>query len=204
MITIALRWMNGATAAEAKAAARDLCRRMGWPVHPRGPGTTRSGTAGLAAAATCGAYAIGIDVERIDAAAVDAALMDAVLHPRERRDMPRGDAARWFFSLWTRKEAVLKAAGVGLLVPPNAIAADWMGEEWRLVGVPGGGTIAVRSFAAPEGFAMALAVALDTFGPGAMGTAERPPPGVTFIEGGWTGSAGRNLSVSSGGRGPLE
>lgn len=69
---------------------------------------------------------LGLDVERIDAARIsDLAIQ--VLAPAENSALmhlceeARGRA---FFRLWTMKEALLKALGVGLTLPPTQAAFD--------------------------------------------------------------------------------
>ncbi len=157
MITIMLRNIDGGTAKEGKAAAREICEWMGLAIWPRVSRISRSGTAGLAAAAVAEWGSVGVDVERIDAGVVDESLLDVVLHPQERAARPADELGRRFFSLWTRKEAVLKALGTGLMVSPRTIAVGWGGESWHRVNAPGGGVCAVRSWGAPAGFAGAVA-----------------------------------------------
>ncbi|MBS0196382.1 MAG: 4'-phosphopantetheinyl transferase superfamily protein [Planctomycetes bacterium] len=157
MITIMLRPIDSGTAKEGKAAAREICEQMGLAVWPRESRVSRSGTAGLGAAAVAERGSVGVDVERIDAGVVDESLLDVVLHPAEAATMPRDHVEQRFFSLWTRKEAVLKALGTGLWVSPRSIAVGWGGEDWLRVEAPGGGVCAVRSWDAPEGFAGAVA-----------------------------------------------
>ncbi len=169
VITIALRLIDSGTAKDGKAAARGICTRMGWRLWPRIPRVSRSGTAGLAAAAVCGSGAVGIDVERVNPDVVDDSLLDIVLHPEERRDMPGSDIGRRFYSLWTRKEAVLKALGTGLHIPPTSILAGWEGESWMSVLAQGYETCLVRTLPAPDGFACAVAV-VPEFGSGQGGS----------------------------------
>ncbi|HWR03373.1 MAG TPA: 4'-phosphopantetheinyl transferase superfamily protein, partial [Humidesulfovibrio sp.] len=91
-------------------------------------------------AAFCRAAAVGIDVEQIRPLP-EAFDLAAQLHPLECaavRAQPEPDRAVAFHRCWTRKEAVLKALGMGLnlplqgfLVRPDPGDADW------LVSLPG-------------------------------------------------------------------
>ncbi|WP_438306563.1 4'-phosphopantetheinyl transferase family protein (plasmid) [Streptomyces sp. HUAS TT11] len=59
---------------------------------------------------------VGIDIEQIRPVAVDA-LMDSVLHDGERDHVAAaepGERLREFMRCWTRKEAVVKASGIGI------------------------------------------------------------------------------------------
>jgi len=162
MIRVIVRSLADGTATEGKEAARAVCTQLGRTLWPRDPRVSRSGTAGLAAVAISDACAVGVDVERIDERVVDASLLAVVLHPREHAAAKREHLARDFFGLWTRKEAVLKAVGQGLLIPPQSIMVGFAGQEWYRVTVPGHGEVAVRSFDVPHGFAGALAIVADT------------------------------------------
>lgn len=67
---------------------------------------------------------VGVDVERIDPALAVDDLAPLCLAPEEAAvlaGLTGPDRARAFLSCWTRKEAVLKAAGTGLLVPPSEV-----------------------------------------------------------------------------------
>jgi phosphopantetheinyl transferase len=70
------------------------------------------------------APATGVDVELVRPRSDFDALCARVLHPRERLRL-RGidEAARWqgFYELWTAKEAVAKALGIGLAFPFGAL-----------------------------------------------------------------------------------
>jgi 4'-phosphopantetheinyl transferase len=114
---------------------------------------SRSATAGLAGVAMSLSAALGVDVERIRSELVDADLLALVLHPHERSTLP-ADHERAFFSLWTRKEAVLKALGTGLSRPPHSVDVGWGGEAGRWQAVE---SCHVCSITAPPGFAAALA-----------------------------------------------
>lgn len=66
---------------------------------------------------------VGVDVERVGAATFDS-FADSVLTAGERRALaavPHDDQARWCAQVWTRKEALLKAAGRGLAVAPRVV-----------------------------------------------------------------------------------
>ena len=79
--------------------------------------------------------AVGVDVERMRPGADRWALVRHALTARERGELdalPPGRRARAFLSVWARKEALLKAAGVGLGVDPTLVAFD--GES--LIAVP--------------------------------------------------------------------
>lgn len=181
MITIMLRAIAGGSAKDGKAAAREICAQMGLPVWPRNPRISRSGTAGLAAAAICESGSLGIDVERIDPRVVDTSLLEVVLHPDERVHMPGTDMEYHFFSLWTRKEAVLKALGTGLRIAPTSIAVGWRCDDWQRVDVPGGKVCAVRSWGTPEGFAGAAAIFPEEDDPLFKTMAELGPPRILVL-----------------------
>ncbi|WP_227869884.1 4'-phosphopantetheinyl transferase family protein [Streptomyces otsuchiensis] len=75
---------------------------------------SRSGPAWLAAAAE--GVSVGVDIER-RRAHYPAGLLTAVLSGPERAHVaaaPAGDRAREFARCWARKEAVVKASGVGV------------------------------------------------------------------------------------------
>ena len=67
---------------------------------------------------------IGVDVERIRERELRAGLMERVMSPAERAAAERcapPEALHLFYRLWARKEAVLKAAGVGLRMRPARV-----------------------------------------------------------------------------------
>lgn len=67
---------------------------------------------------------VGIDLERIDTALDWQTLTNAYCHRWEQDYITQGDAStavRRFYEIWTRKEAYLKAIGLGLALPPESI-----------------------------------------------------------------------------------
>jgi len=125
----------------------------------KGPYVSRSATAGLAAAALCHRGRVGIDVERIRPELIDEDLLRLAMHPTERAALRQQDA-KGFYALWTRKEAVLKALGVGLALAPAMFVAPAAETGWTPCDVGSYGSARVRTIQAPPGFSAALA-ALD-------------------------------------------
>ncbi len=86
-----------------------------------------------------GAEAIGVDVEQVRALTAWPGVIDSVLHPSEKAAMNRlPPAARPgdFFSYWTLKEALSKAAGLGLALPFPEVHIARGGDSVSLVEVP--------------------------------------------------------------------
>ncbi len=70
---------------------------------------------------------VGVDLERLRPGVDGWSLVRHALTSRERRrlgDLPRAGHAAAFLSAWARKEALLKAAGVGLAVDPARVELD--------------------------------------------------------------------------------
>ena len=68
--------------------------------------------------------ACGVDAERLSTRAVDDSLLGAILSPSELAclgTLARNEATAAFHRLWTRKEAVLKALGLGLKIDPRCV-----------------------------------------------------------------------------------
>lgn len=88
---------------------------------------------GMVAVALCEGGPVGVDVEKRDTASLDP-IRDLVCAPGEAvaRQAPGGDDDARLLSLWVRKEAVLKALGLGLARPMDSFAA------------PDGGRLALR------------------------------------------------------------
>jgi 4'-phosphopantetheinyl transferase len=81
-------------------------------------------TGPVVAVAISGAGPVGVDAEQLDRVAF-AGFADVALGPGERA---RDAAAR--ARAWTRKEAVLKAAGVGLTVDPREVDVSRAPVSW--------------------------------------------------------------------------
>uniref|UniRef100_UPI000A3F72D0 4'-phosphopantetheinyl transferase family protein n=1 Tax=Cellulosimicrobium cellulans TaxID=1710 RepID=UPI000A3F72D0 len=85
---------------------------------------------GLLAVAVSDEGPVGVDVESV--AAVGAApVADVLLHPREAAAGPRALARTW-----VRKEALLKATGHGLVVPPAELVVAGPDEPPALLLAP--------------------------------------------------------------------
>lgn len=98
--------------------------------QPMLPGTgwatslSHSGTLVLLAASRT--TALGVDIERAPASARMQALAAEICAPEEHgslRGLPEAAREQALLQLWTRKEALLKAAGLGLACPPSSFAA---------------------------------------------------------------------------------
>ena len=66
---------------------------------------------------------VGVDIERIQGD-VDPSLEGAICTPDERRalrGLPARERSGYLMALWSRKEALLKACGAGLRVPPESV-----------------------------------------------------------------------------------
>jgi 4'-phosphopantetheinyl transferase len=137
-----------------------LAPGLGPPLH-----FNLSHSRGLGAIAVAAAAPVGIDLEHL--APIGDGVTDAVLAPSERRVLAGLDAdraAEAFYRVWVRKEAILKAAGVGLSVPPGELevplAAAPCGRPLRLplaFGEPSDWSL--LDLDAGEGVAAAVAVA---------------------------------------------
>jgi 4'-phosphopantetheinyl transferase len=82
---------------------------------------------------------VGVDVERIGEIGDLAGAEAGVLAPQERRALGRvapAERPRAFFVLWTRKEAVLKATGQGLGVPPAELQVSAPSDAPAVVAWP--------------------------------------------------------------------
>ena len=113
---------------------------------------SHSGSLGLIAIAE-GERRIGVDVERLRLDTDFRALAERFFHPEEAAAI--GDDRAAFFRCWTRKEAVVKALGLGLAHPLDSFVVDFDAPGARPVrGVPG---LSVRGLEVPEGYAAALA-----------------------------------------------
>lgn len=103
------------------------------------------------AVAVAAAYMpIGVDIEPLRQMSDLDEIVDIALSPEERKTLARTPEAlrsRLFLRYWTLKEAILKAAGVGLAVSPHTLIVDagpspavlavpealGPAEQWRLI-----------------------------------------------------------------------
>ena len=97
--------------------------RIAFPVLDESLEFNCSKTVDLVVCAVTSGAAVGIDIERTDRR-VPASVAEAAFAPGERAAMkalPLEEQGRRFFTLWTLKEAYLKARGVGLTVPMDSV-----------------------------------------------------------------------------------
>lgn len=114
---------------------------------------------------------VGLDLEEIRPARVELALAERVMTPQEFRDFARAtrDAqVSAFFRLWSAKESVMKACGLGLALAPASFAVLRPGtlELATMAQAPSGtrepgGAWRLTELQAPAGFAAALASPRD-------------------------------------------
>lgn len=114
-----------------------------------------SESAGIALFAVAEAGEIGIDIEALRPERADMRIARRYFHPAEIQELESlADEARLaaFFAVWTRKEALVKAVGLGLRIPlasfrvgvlpdepagPLGYESDWPASRgWRLVSLP--------------------------------------------------------------------
>jgi 4'-phosphopantetheinyl transferase len=84
---------------------------------------------------------VGVDVEAIEPDRDYSGVAAHVLAPPEREELlalPGGERAFAFVRYWSRKEAVLKATGFGLGVPPSELTVTGPKEPARVLDWVGG------------------------------------------------------------------
>lgn len=99
--------------------------------------TSLSHSDGLIALAASLRGPIGVDIEPLARAAEMAEIAGSVAHPREMAALsmlPESQRAAGLLALWVRKEALLKAAGIGLAQP----MASFEGPPGTPLPLPGG------------------------------------------------------------------
>jgi 4'-phosphopantetheinyl transferase len=108
----------------------------GHELHGRLLHTSLSHADGVAAFALCALGPVGVDVEASFRAAELPGIAGSVCHPSELQSLagfPEPAYSRALLALWVRKEALLKAEGVGLAREMNSFRAS-AGESFPLVG----------------------------------------------------------------------
>ncbi len=116
----------------------------------------------LVLVALAGETEVGVDIERLDRNVDVGGVAERFFHPAEVAALhraPEQQRAECFFTFWTRKEALIKAAGTGLFASVQDI--DGTAGTVTLPSARSGGERAafqVRDLPAPPGFRAALAV----------------------------------------------
>ena len=110
----------------------------------------------LALYAVSRGLAVGVDVERVRPEVARELTAARTFTPAEVEALlalPESEQPRAFFTIWTRKEACLKATGKGLSVPLDAFAV-WPDPEppWRVVDLDVGPAYAAAVAAEVEGW----------------------------------------------------
>ncbi|WP_219418901.1 4'-phosphopantetheinyl transferase family protein [Pseudonocardia nigra] len=142
----------------------------GKPALPGGPEFSLTHAGDLVGVAVGSDLGIGLDVEQVRELSDLAAMAAHVCSPAETAP----DAAA-FFTLWARKEALLKATGDGLSSPMAAITLDDHGvREWTGESTPAG-PVWVRDLHPAPGYRAAVA------GFGALTPEIREADGVAVI-----------------------
>ena len=137
-----------------------------------GPGAVQfnvSHSGGLIALAFGNVESIGVDVEALDRRVRHLELAERFFAPGERATLaalPREQLATGFFNCWTRKEAVVKAHGMGLSLPLDAFEVSLQPGEpaellWATDELPDAHAWELREFAPGPGYVAAL-VAIGT------------------------------------------
>ncbi len=141
----------------------DVCFRDGPNGKPAVDGIqfNLSHSADLAVVAVTEDRELGVDVERVDPSRADQNVAERFFSPYEvslLRTLPPGQQTEAFFNCWTRKEAYLKAIGLGLSVPLDSFDVTLVpGEPARLLrGVEAKWRL--RSFVPAPGYIGALVV----------------------------------------------
>ena len=96
--------------------------RLQLPDHP-GLDFNLSHTGGWIALGICQEGRIGVDLETVDPAFPALEIAAEFFRPEERDWIAQGSVER-FFHLWTAKEALMKATGRGMSLPPDKICVE--------------------------------------------------------------------------------
>lgn len=137
----ALRVLLGAySRIEAQEVVIQIDER-GRPYQPagRGPAFSMAHSGEMLVLAFSGTAAIGVDVEQVRPVKGWPGVLDSVLHPAEKAALQfigSHDQRTRFFRHWTLKEALSKAAGMGLEVPFPGVYIEIDRDSARLVAVP--------------------------------------------------------------------
>jgi 4'-phosphopantetheinyl transferase len=140
LVRLVLAPMVGDAPAALRFDRRCRCgAQHGKPTHPGGPHFSLTHGGDLVGVAVCRAGGpIGVDVEPVRELTDLAGMVGHVCSPTELHRGPAPTATA-FFTLWTRKEALLKATGDGIVAPMSGITLGPDGvQSWVGEGAPGG------------------------------------------------------------------
>ncbi len=99
---------------------------------------------------------VGCDIERIEPGFADEQIPERVFSPSEvaaLRSLPEAEQCQAFFRCWTRKEAFIKACGMGVSLPLDSFEVT-LGQTAALLRGADGWFL--RAVEAPEGYAAAI------------------------------------------------
>jgi len=99
---------------------------------------------------------VGCDIERVEQKFADEQIPERFFSPAEvaaLRALPAAEQCEAFFRIWTRKEAFIKACGMGLSLPLDSFDVT-LGRRAALL--RGGEGWSLDSVDAPEGYAAAV------------------------------------------------
>lgn len=134
-----------------------VCRRCGGahgkPFVAGGPEFSLTHGGDLVAVAVTRAGPVGVDVEPV-ARTLEPGLAATVLAAEE----PYGGHPADLIRYWARKEAVLKATGDGLAVPPSSVVVTPPGAAPRVLASPADGPVQLADLDLPPAYAGAVAV----------------------------------------------
>ncbi|HEY4363471.1 MAG TPA: 4'-phosphopantetheinyl transferase superfamily protein [Bryobacteraceae bacterium] len=102
---------------------------------------------------------VGVDVEFVDERFVREQIPERFFSPREvraLRSLPAAQQTDAFFRCWTRKEAYIKARGLGLALALDSFDVSLQPQEPAEL-LRGGGNWSLQELQAPEGFQAAVA-----------------------------------------------
>ena len=148
-----------------------LCERGGKPILANAYGQravrfSMSRSANVAAYAFAHGCRVGVDIEEVREFPDMTGVINDHFTEREKAQFNAGhrnQRTRLFFQLWTRKEAVLKADGIGLLQPLNQVnvlsdaAAKGSAGQVKSGPLSRSDAYTVLDLEAPHGFAASLA-----------------------------------------------
>jgi 4'-phosphopantetheinyl transferase len=132
--------------------------------QPRLPGTdlatSLSHSGSWVAVAVCAAATVGVDIECSPSRIILDDLISTICTPAEAAEvrlLPAPQRERTLLTLWTRKEALLKAFGVGLAEAPASLSAAAIGLVAPPMGTSGLPPCRVEDLRLPAGLVGALA-----------------------------------------------